>query len=118
MNRAMADNAELVICSILESDNMNIYQALTKDYVHGQQKDLTEHLEQYQKLAKRVGVSKVKIVISEGDPGETIVKSVIPQIEPDLLVIGSLSKTGVRKYFGSQAAYMAKYSPISVMIVR
>lgn len=118
MNRAKFDNAELVICSVLESDNMNIYQALSKDYVHGQRSDLQKHLQEYAKLAERFGIAKVKIVIGEGDPGETIVKKIIPEVEPDLLVVGSLSQSGVRKYFGSQAAYMAKYSPISVMIVR
>ncbi|WP_367294613.1 universal stress protein [Levilactobacillus yonginensis] len=118
MNRAKFDDAELVICSVLESDNMNIYQALSKDYVHGQRSDLQKHLQQYQKLAERFGITKVKFVIGEGDPGETIVKKIIPEVQPDLLVIGSLSQSGVRKYFGSQAAYMAKYSPISVMIVR
>ncbi|WP_203640667.1 universal stress protein [Levilactobacillus andaensis] len=118
MNRAKFDDAELVICSVLESDNMNIYQALSKDYVHGQRTDMQKHLQQYQKLAERFGITKVKIIIGEGDPGETIVKKIIPEAKPDLLVVGSLSQSGVRKYFGSQAAYMAKYSPISVMIVR
>lgn len=118
MNRAKSDDAELVICTIMESDDMNAYQALNKDYVHGQRAELVKHLEGYQDLAQRVGVQKVKLVIGEGDPGEAMVKSIIPEVKPDILVIGSLSKTGVRKYFGSQAAYMAKYSPISVMIVR
>ncbi|KRK73695.1 UspA family nucleotide-binding protein [Levilactobacillus namurensis DSM 19117] len=118
MNRAKSDQAQLVICSVLESDNMNIYQALSKDYVHGKRDDLYDHLQQYKNLAERVGLTDVKVVIGEGDPGETIVKSIIPAVKPDLLVVGSLSKGGVRKYFGSQAAYMAKYSPISVMIVR
>ncbi|QMU07295.1 universal stress protein [Levilactobacillus suantsaii] len=118
MNRAKSDDAELVICTIMESDDMNVYQALNKDYVHGQRAELVKHLEGYQDLAQRVGVQKVKLVIGEGDPGEAMVKSIIPEVKPDILVIGSLSKTGVRKYFGSQAAYMAKYSPISVMIVR
>ncbi len=118
MNRAKFDDAELVICSVLESDNMNIYQALSKDYVHGQRSDLQAHLQEYEKLARRFGITKVKIIIGEGDPGETIVKKIIPEVEPDLLVVGSLSQSGVRKYFGSQAAYMAKYSPVSVMIVR
>ncbi|WP_407886902.1 universal stress protein [Levilactobacillus sp. N40-8-2] len=118
MNRAKFDDCELVICSVLESDNMNIYQALSKNYVHGQRADLQKHLQQYQKLAERFGINKVSIIIGEGDPGETIVKNIIPEVQPDLLVVGSLSQTGVRKYFGSQAAYMAKYSPVSVMIVR
>ncbi|XIF20049.1 MAG: universal stress protein [Acetilactobacillus jinshanensis] len=50
--------------------------------------------------------------------GEAIVKDVIPHVEPDLLVIGSQAKKGLARHFGSQAAYMAKYAPISVMVIR
>ncbi|HAT53983.1 MAG TPA: universal stress protein UspA [Lactobacillus sp.] len=118
VRRAAKDDATLIITSILESDDMNVYQALTKDYVHGEHDELVEHLKQYQKVAEEGGVKNVEFIIDEGDPGETIVKNVISEANADLLIIGSLSKKGIRKYFGSQAAYMAKYSPISVMIIR
>ncbi|ETY73379.1 universal stress protein [Lactiplantibacillus fabifermentans] len=118
INRAKTDGAKLTIVSILEQDNMNVYEAMNKDYVHGQRSDLEAHVLQYEKLAKDVGVQDVTTVVDEGKPGETIVKEIIPAIKPDLLVIGSIAKHGVRRYFGSQAAYMAKYSPISVLVVR
>ena len=118
MHRCIKDNSELIITSILESNEMNIYQALSNDYVHGERKELENHLMEYRKVALDAGVKSVKLMIAEGDPGETIVKDVIPSCDADLLVIGSISKKGVRKYFGSQAAYMAKYSPISVMVIR
>lgn len=107
--------ASLIITSILEHDDDNVYQALNKDYVHGERKELVEH---YRKLALEAGVDQVDTVVDEGDPGEIIVKTVIPAAKADLLVIGSLAKKGLKKYFGSQAAYMAKYAPISVMVVR
>ena len=97
---------------------MNVYEAMSKDFIHGQRADLEEHVRQYEKLATKFGVKDVRSIVDEGDPGETIVKDIIPAIKPDLLVIGSISKQGVRKYFGSQAAYMAKHSPISVLVVR
>ncbi|MCA1343234.1 universal stress protein, partial [Lactiplantibacillus pentosus] len=103
INRAKSDGAKLTIVSILEQDNMNVYEAMSKDFVHGQRKDLEEHVMQYQKLARDFGVTDVNAVVDEGDPGETIVKTVIPALKPDLLVIGSVAKHGVRKYFGSQA---------------
>lgn len=118
MNRAKTDDAELTITSILESDEMNVYQALSKDFVHGKRDELEQHILGYRDLAMRFGIKKVNAIISEGDPGETIIKEIIPEVKPDLLVIGSLAKTGFRKRFGSQAAYMAKYSPISVLVVR
>lgn len=118
INRAKTDGAKLTIVSILEQQNMNVYEAMSKDFIHGQRKDLEEHVLEYQKLAQEFGVQDVNVVVDEGDPGETIVKDIIPAIKPDLLVIGSVSKQGVRKYFGSQAAYMAKNAPISVLVIR
>ncbi|KRO00370.1 universal stress protein [Companilactobacillus kimchiensis] len=118
MHRCIKDESTLIITSILESDEMNVYQALTSDYVHGERKELEDHLREYSQVAEDAGVKKVELMVAEGDPGETIVKDVIPKSNADLLVIGSVSKKGIRKYFGSQAAYMAKYSPISIMIIR
>jgi Universal stress protein UspA and related nucleotide-binding proteins len=118
MNRAKEDDAEMTITSILESDDMNVYQALNKDFVHGKRDELEKHVLGYRDLAMRFGIKKVNVIIGEGNPGETIVKQIIPEVKPDLLIIGSLSKKGIRKRFGSQAAYMAKYAPISVLVIR
>ncbi len=118
VRRAVKDNATLIITSILENDEMNVYQALTKDYVHGERYELVEHLKKYRDIAAKAGVKDIKEIVDEGDAGETIVKNVIPAVKADLLIIGSLSKKGISKYFGSQAAYMAKYAPISVLIIR
>jgi nucleotide-binding universal stress UspA family protein len=118
MRRAIATEAELIIVSVLESNEMSVYQALSKDYVHGKRKDLENHLLKYQKLAHDAGVKDVHSVVAEGDAGEAIIKDVIPQVKPDLLIIGSNSRKGLARHFGSQAAYMAKYAPISVLVIR
>lgn len=118
IHRAKQDDAELVIVSVLENDDMNIYQALSHDYVHGERKELERHILAYQKQAQDAGVTKVSAVVSDGEPGETIVKDVIPHVKPDLLIIGSEAKKGVSRHFGSQAAYMAKYAPIPVLVIR
>lgn len=118
IHEARENKATLIIASVLEHDEMNIYQALDKDYIHGEREALVNHIEKYRQLALRAGVEKVDTIISEGEAGETIVKEIIPAVDPDLLIIGSMSKQGIKKYFGSQSAYMAKYSPISVMVVR
>ncbi|WP_304653201.1 universal stress protein [uncultured Ligilactobacillus sp.] len=118
MRRALDLDATLCITSILESDEMNVFQALSADYIHGERKELEKHVERYRKIALQAGIKRVEVVIAEGDAGETIIKRVIPKVEPDLLIIGALSKKGVKKFFGSQAAYMAKHAPISVLVVR
>ncbi|MHC9532040.1 universal stress protein [Dellaglioa sp. BT-FLS60] len=118
IHRAKEEDAKLTIVSILESDEVNVFQALTKDYVHGERKELETHLLEYKEIAENEGVKDVMVVIGEGEPGETIVHEIIPAVRADLLIIGSLAKKGVSKYFGSQAAYMAKHAPISVYVVR
>ena len=117
-HQAKRDDAELIIVSVLENDDMNVYQALDSDYIHGEHRELEEHVATYQQRAFDAGVARVRMVVAEGDPGETIVKDVIPAVDPDLLIVGSLAKKGVSRHFGSQAAYMAKYSPVSVLVIR
>ncbi|XEO94199.1 universal stress protein [Latilactobacillus sakei] len=118
IKRAVRDDLELVIVSVLENDALNVYQALNKDYIHGQYNELEKHVLEYQEQARTEGVKRVRSVIAEGEPGEVIIKEVIPKVQPDLLIIGSKAKEGIAKYFGSQAAYMAKYAPVPVLVVR
>ncbi|KRL80781.1 universal stress protein [Secundilactobacillus paracollinoides] len=111
-------NAKLTIASVLENDDMSVYQALDKDYIHGERSELEEHLLDYQRQAQDAGVKDVDLIVDEGDAGETIVKNIIPHVKPDVLIIGSIAKKGIKRRFGSQAAYMAKYAPISVLVIR
>lgn len=118
IHRARVDQAELIIASVLESDDMNVYQALTKDYVHGERSELEGHVEKYVKLAQEAGVPTVRAVIGEGDPGQQIVKVMVPKYDPDLLIIGAAAKTGITKHMGSQATYMVRHAKISVLVIR
>ncbi|GBG95235.1 universal stress protein UspA [Ligilactobacillus salitolerans] len=115
---AAENDAELFIVSILESDEMNVYQALDDDYVHGERGALEEHILDFKQQALDSGVKHVTTMIGEGSAGKTIVQDVIPQVEPDLLVVGSFDKPGIARRFGSQAAYMSKYAPCSVLVIR
>ena len=115
---AKQNSAELDIISVLEEDDINVYESLDKDFIHGKYRDLAEHLTKYQRQAQEAGVNQVKTLTAKGNPGETIVKQLIPQSHPDHFLIGSLAKKGLARHLGSQAAYMAKYAPISVWVIR
>lgn len=118
LHQAKRDDAALYIVSVLEKDQMNVYQALDDDFVHGERQTLETHLQDYRQQAEAAGITQIHTLVAEGNPGETIIQDVIPHVQPDLLIIGSEAKQGVRRHFGSQAAYMAKYSPISVLVIR
>lgn len=111
-------HAALTVVSILEDNDVNVFQAMDKDYIHGEHSELEQHINTYVQQAKDAGVEQVNAVVSEGKPAEVIVKDVIPHVKPDVLIIGSIAKKGLKRRVGSQAAYMAKYAPISVLVIR
>ena len=67
MRRCIKDNSTMIITSILENDEMNVYQALTKDYVHGERKELEDHIKEYRQVALDAGVKRVEMFVAEGD---------------------------------------------------
>lgn len=121
VDKAKRDGSELGIVSVLETNTINVYEALNKDFVHGSRDELDARINEYIQAAIDYGVDPKKItkIIDEGSkPAERIVNHVLPEFHPDLLVIGSIGKVDSRKLVGSQAAYMAKNANISVTIVR
>ena len=66
INQAIQDEAELVIVSVLEKDDMNVYQALSKNFVHGERTELEKHILEYQKEAQTAGVKNVRALVAEG----------------------------------------------------
>lgn len=118
IQEARHEMAELLIVSILEEKNINVYQSLDKNYWEKEMKLLKERCESYKKEAQGFGVVHVTTIADKGDPGELIVNKFIPLNHPDLLVIGARSTSRIRGFFGSQAAYMARYAKISTIIIR
>ena len=108
IQKAKEEQAELVIVSILEEKEINVYQSLDKNYWQEQLAKLEKQTEKYQQEALANGIDKVSVIINK----------LIPLNKPDLLIIGSKSTSKLKSFFGSQAAYMARYAPISVMIIR
>ncbi len=69
IDTAKRRHAELTIVSILESHEMSVYEALDKDYIHGERSELDNHIQMYVKQAQNAGVEKVDALVSEGKPG-------------------------------------------------
>ncbi|WP_461239948.1 universal stress protein [Paucilactobacillus sp. N302-9] len=121
VDKAKRDGSEIGIVSVLETGDVNVYQALTKDYIHSTHEQLEARVNEYVEAAIAYGIDPQKItaIIDEGaKPAERIINHVLPEFHADLLVVGSVGKSDSRKLFGSQASYMAKNAGISVTIIR
>ena len=80
-----------------------INQAFNKDFVHGERTELEKHILEYPKEAQITDVKNILVLVVDDKPGETILKDIIHHVEPDVLIIGSEAKRGIRRHFGSSS---------------
>lgn len=119
VSHALEDDSLLHIVTILEDESLNVFDVLDKEALSEHREEIEKRLNEYKQQALDSGVKEVHVVFGQGKPGETIVKEIIPNVKPDLVVVGAAeTKKGLAKYMGSQAGYVAKYSPVTVMVVR
>lgn len=120
IGEAKENHAEkLVILSIFEEADMTAADALDLDAIKAAQAQIETNLLHYRDLALSAGVQQVDTLYMDGRrAGEVIVNEAIPATQADLVVVGAHSKVGFFAQIGSQAAYVAKKAPISVMVVR
>ena len=88
---------------------------------HSSRDEMEKRIDQYVQAAIDYGIDPKKItaIVDQGErPAERICNHVIPEFEPDLLIIGSIGKPGSRKTVGSQASYMVKHSGTSVFVIQ
>lgn len=111
-------NIPLGVAMVLETGDLNIFQSLSPDVLSKRRQEISRDLNTYCDKARDFGVMDVQPFLSEGNPGHEIVEKVIPSFKPDLLVIGSETKPRHRKTIGTQAAYITRYAPCSVIVVR
>jgi len=119
IHQALEDDAVLIIASIFESDQLNVFDALSKERTTSAREDVEQALQRYRQEALAVGIKTVATVLRDGEPGKVIVRDIIPVIKPNLVIIGAHSKRSLSdRYFGSQSSYVSENSPVSVMVVR
>lgn len=107
----------LGIVSIMETGDLNIFQTLSPDVLSDHRSEVAHLIQGYVEKAENFGVLDVNSYLSEGKPGREVVEKIIPEFKPDLLVVGSERKNNPNA-IGSQASYMVRYAPCSVIVVR
>ena len=113
VKQASKTGAALLIASILEIEELNVYEALDPEYLSQKQSQLLLNLKKYKQYAENSGVKNIQLYSGEGDPAEEITKTILPATSADILIIGSRSMHGIKGYFGSHATYMLSLIHIS-----
>lgn len=110
----------LGVAMVLETGDLNVFESLSPDILAKRRQEITHDLNTYCSKATDFGVVDVQPFLSEGSPGHEIAEKIVPLFKPDLLVVGSETKPDHRrrKTIGTQAAFMVRYAPCSVILVR
>ena len=83
IKQAKEDHSKLTITSILEEQNVDVITSLSRDRLAEKQQEVLNKLEDYKKIALKSGVKEVETITAIGDAGETIVRQIIPTVNPD-----------------------------------
>lgn len=109
----------LAIASVMETGDLNVFQSLDPETLAAHRQDVANDLNAYVEKAKAFSILDVVPLIGEGKPGKVIVDEMVPQFKPDLIVVGSETHKGARhQTIGSVAAFVTRYAPCTVIVVR
>lgn len=112
-------DATLGIVSVMESEDINIFDSLTPSKIQEKREYVKNVVEHYVSLAEEMGLKKVEPLAYEGgDVDDIILDRVIPDFKPDLLVTGADTTFPRSKITGAIGPRLAKKAPVSVIVVR
>ncbi len=61
VDKAKRDSSEIGIVSVLETNDINIYQSMSKDYIHSTRAQLEQRINEYVQAAIKYGIDPKKI---------------------------------------------------------
>jgi len=113
--------ATLGVVSVMESEDINIFDSLTPDKLAEKRAFLDQAVEKYVDLAEKKGLKNVEPLVYEGgDIDDVILDKAIPEFKPDLIVTGADTKypRSKSKITGAIGPRLARKAPVSVIVVR
>jgi Universal stress protein UspA and related nucleotide-binding proteins len=112
-------DASLGIVSVMENEDINIFDSLTPSKLKEKRNDLKRIVQGYVDQAEDNGLTKVEpLVYEDGDVDDVILERVIPDFKPDLIVTGADTQFPHSKITGAIGPRLAKRAPVSVIVVR
>lgn len=121
VTQAKSWNMSLGVVSVLEASDINVFDSLSPEVLQRKRKAVADDVVAHVNLARSFGVKDVQGFTAEGKPAVKILKDVVPDFRPDLIVCGSKTKKpneAKRIFIGSQASYLAQNAPCAVMVIR
>ncbi|AYM02504.1 universal stress protein [Levilactobacillus yiduensis] len=119
MTQAKDYGAHLGIASVLESNDISIYESLMPDKLNEKRDHLRQVVQDYAKRAEAFGVEQVRPIIAEGgDVDDVILQKIVPDFQPDLIVCGADVDFASHGKPGAIGLRLTKKADVSVIVIR
>lgn len=118
---ALNNDASLTIVHALTVASDHDYKLIETDSENTTKAQETagKMLAQFKNEANEAGLKDVQIIIKSGSAKRIIVTDVIPNEQPDLVVVGATGMSALdRLFIGSVSEYIVRHSPVDVLVVR
>ena len=111
--------AELGIASVLENNDISIYESLMPAKLNEKRAHLHSIVKEYAAKAKEFGVQDVRAIVSEGgDVDDVVLQQIVPDFEPDLIVCRADVEFASHGHPGAIGLRLARKSDVSVIVIR
>ncbi|KRO03940.1 UspA family nucleotide-binding protein [Levilactobacillus paucivorans] len=111
--------AHLGIASVLENNDISIYESLMPDKLNQKRDHLKAIVQDYANRAKAFVVEDVRSIVGEGgDVDDVILQKIVPEFKPDLIVSGADVDFASHGRPGAIGLRLAKKSDVSVIVIR
>lgn len=111
--------AELGIASVLENNDISIYESLMPAKLQEKREHLRAIVKEYAAKSQAFGVQDVRPIVSEGgDVDDVILQQIVPDFRPDLIVCGADVDFASHGHPGAIGLRLARKSDVSVIVIR
>lgn len=119
MTLARDYQAHLGIASVLENDDISIYESLMPAKLNERRNHLRRIVKEYADKATAFGVEQVRPIVAEGgDVDDVILQKIVPDFQPDLIVCGADVDFASHGHPGAIGLRLTKKSDVSVIVIR
>lgn len=111
--------AKLGIASVLENNDISIYESLMPAKLNEKRQHLQGIVKDYAAKAQEFGVEDVRPIVAEGgDVDDVILQQIVPDFEPDLIVCGADVEFASHGHPGAIGLRLGRKADVSVIVIR
>lgn len=116
---AKENNTPLAIAHVVDFPIYSDYKPYDTQIIDLAKESAGELMTNFKNQAVAFGLPDIEIIIRTGSAKRELIKQVIPEVKPDLIVLGATGTNALERVLvGSVSEYIIRHAPCDVLVVR